>query len=153
MGRIERLLADENVRSISTTLANLEQATTLLPETLADARTLAGDLRRISAATLTLTTRVNETLEGAQPDLRTTLANARTASETLVRTADGIERLLNNGTGAFGRSAGAGVAELQQLVIDARGASSAIRDLARELRERPSSLLREREEAGVEMPQ
>jgi phospholipid/cholesterol/gamma-HCH transport system substrate-binding protein len=153
MGRIERLLADENVRSISTTLANLEQATTLLPETLADARTLAGDLRRISAATLTLTTRVNETLEGAQPDLRTTLANARTASETLVRTADGIERLLNNGTGSFGRSAGAGVAELQQLVIDARGASSAIRDLARELRERPSSLLREREEAGVEMPQ
>ncbi len=152
LGRIERLLADENVRSIGATLANLEQATARLPATLADAQALAADLRRISSSTIELATRLNQTLEGAQPDLRATLANARLTSERLARTADGIERLLNNSQGGFGRSATSGVAELQQLVIDARGASNEFRELARELRERPSSLLLERADEGVEMP-
>ena len=150
--RVERLLADENVRSIGATLANIEQATAQLPETLAEARSLAADLRRISTATLELTTRVNETLAATQPDLRATLANTRLASEKLARTADSVERLLNNSDGAFGRSARASVDELQQLVIDARGASNEFRELARELRERPSSLLHERADDGVEMP-
>ena len=152
LGRVERLLADDNVRSIGATLANLEQATGQLPATLADAQALAADLRRISASTVELTTRVNQTLEAAQPDLRATLANARLASEKLARTADGIERLLNSGDGTLGRSARSSVADLQQLVIDARVASNEFRELARELRERPTSLLLERPDAGVEMP-
>ncbi|HET9693885.1 MAG TPA: MlaD family protein [Steroidobacteraceae bacterium] len=152
LGRVELLLADDNVRSFGATLANLEQATAQLPATLEDAQALAADLRRISATTLELTTRVNQTLEATQPDLHATLANARVTSEKLARTADAIERLLSNSDGTFGRSARASVAELQQLVIDARGASNEFRELARELRERPSSLLLERADAGVELP-
>ena len=68
------------------------------------------------------------------------------------RAADGIDRLLNANDGAFVRHAGASVVELQQLVIDARGASNEVRELARGLRERPSSLLREPPPAGVELP-
>ena len=152
MARVERLLADENVRSITRTLTNLEKATEQLPATLADAQALASDLRAISSRVVTLTTRFDETLAGAQPDLRATLANARAASESLQRTADGIDRLLNNSKGGFGRSASASVAELLQLVIDARTASNEIRELARTLRERPTSLLLERPDGGVELP-
>jgi phospholipid/cholesterol/gamma-HCH transport system substrate-binding protein len=152
MRRIERLLADENVAAITTSIANIERATAELPATLSEARALAADLRQISASTLELTQRANATLATAQPDLSATLANARAASEKFARTADGLDRLLNDNDGAFGRAAGASVTELQQLVVDARNASNEIRELARELRERPSSLLREQRDTGVEMP-
>ena len=152
MARIEEMLADRNIESFGRTLDNLERASATLPETLADARTLAADLRRISESTLALTTRLNETLERSQPDLQATLANARAASERLARTADGLDRFINANDGSFARNAGAGVAELQQLVIDAREASNEVRALARELRERPSSLVFEQADAGVEMP-
>jgi hypothetical protein len=59
---------------------------------------------------------------------------------------------LNGNEGSLGRAAGAGVADLQQLVIDARAASNEVRELARELRERPSSLLLEQPDGGVEIP-
>lgn len=152
MRRVERLLADENVGAITSTIANLERATGQLPATLAEAQALAADLRKISASTLALTERANATLAAAQPDLDAALANARVASEKFARTADGIDRLINDNDGAFGRTAGASVLELQQLVVDARNASNEIRELARELRERPSSLLLEQPDAGVEMP-
>jgi phospholipid/cholesterol/gamma-HCH transport system substrate-binding protein len=151
--RIERVLADENVAAITASIANLERATAELPATLSEARALAADLRKISATTLELTQRASATLATTQPDLTATLANARVASEKFARTADGLDRLLNENDGAFGRAAGASVTELQQLVVDARNASNEIRELARELRERPSSLLREQRDAGVEMPQ
>ena len=152
MLRIERLLADENVNAIAATLANLERATAQLPATLADAQALASDLRKISSSTLVLTQRAAATLETVQPDLAATLTNARVASEKFARTADGIDRLINDHDGAFGRTAGASVVELQQLMVDARSASNEIRELARELRERPSSLLLEQPDGGVEMP-
>jgi len=44
------------------------------------------------------------------------------------------------------------VAELQQLVVDARIASNEVRELARVLRERPSSVLFEPKATGVEIP-
>ena len=48
-------------------------------------------------------------------------------------------------------AAGQGTAELQQLLIDLRDASAEVRALAQALRERPSSLLREAPERGVEI--
>jgi phospholipid/cholesterol/gamma-HCH transport system substrate-binding protein len=150
--RIERVLSDENVRSVSQTLAHIEKASGDLPATMAEARALATELRRISSTTLELTNRLNQTLGKAQPDLEATLANARIASEKLARTADGLDRLLNQNEGGLGKTAGASVAELQQLMIDARSASIEIRELARTLRERPSSVLFEPKAAGVEIP-
>ncbi|HXW09420.1 MAG TPA: MlaD family protein [Steroidobacteraceae bacterium] len=152
MSRVEGLLAEENVAGITATIANLERTTAQLPAALADAQALASDLRKISAATLALTQRADATIQAAQPELSAALANARVASEKFARTADGLDRLLNENDGAFGRSAGASVVELQQLAVDARNASIEIRELARELRERPSSLLLEQAEGGVEMP-
>jgi phospholipid/cholesterol/gamma-HCH transport system substrate-binding protein len=150
--RIERVLSDENVRSVSQTLAHVEQASSDLPATMAEARALAAELRGISTSTLELTRRLNQTMGRVQPDLEATLANARIASDKLARTADGLDRLLNQNEGGLGKTVGASVAELQQLVVDARSASNEVRELARTLRERPSSVLFEPKAAGVEIP-
>ena len=80
------------------------------------------------------------------------LANARVASEKLARTAEGLERFVNGNNGALGRTAGSSLGELQDLAIDARAASIEVRELARTLREHPSSLLREPQSSGVEIP-
>ena len=152
LASIERVLSDENVRAVRQTMANIERASADLPATMAEARALAAELRGISASTLELTTSLNQTLSRRQPDLEATLASARLASDKLVRTADGLDRLLNANDGGLGRTAGASVAELQQLMIDARSASNEVRELARTLRERPSSVLFEPQAAGVEIP-
>jgi phospholipid/cholesterol/gamma-HCH transport system substrate-binding protein len=152
MSRVELVLSEDNVQSATRTVQNLERASASLPQTLKEAQDLTADLRRISASTLQLTTRLNDTLVSMQPDLQATLASARVASDKLARTADSLERTVNSNGGQLGRSAGASIAELQQLVIDARQASNEVRELARQLREQPSSLLREAPEAGVEMP-
>ncbi|MGB7904194.1 MAG: MlaD family protein [Steroidobacteraceae bacterium] len=151
LSRIALVLSDENVRSVGQTLAHVEKAAGDLPETMAEARALATELRGISNSTLELTDRLNQTLGNMQPDLEATLANARIASDKLARTADGLDRLLNQNDGGLGKAAGASVAELQQLVIDARSASNEVRELARTLRERPSSVLFEPKTAGVEI--
>ena len=152
LSRIEHVLSDENVRSIGQTLAHVEQASEALPQTMADARALATELRGISSSTLGLTNRLNQTLGKVQPDLEATLANARIASDSLARTAESLDRLLNQNEGGLGKATSASVAELQQLVVDARSASNEVRELARTLRERPSSVLFEPKAAGVEIP-
>jgi ABC-type transporter Mla subunit MlaD len=119
---------------------------------MTEARALATELRSISASTLQLTASLNQTITAMRPELATTLANARTASEKLARMADGLDQLVNANEGGLGRTAGAGVVELQQLLIDARSASNEVRELARSLRERPSSLLFEPPAGGVEIP-
>jgi phospholipid/cholesterol/gamma-HCH transport system substrate-binding protein len=153
LARIERVLSDENVRALGQTMANIEQASADLPAAMAEARALATELRSISASTLQLTDSLNRTVTTLQPDLETTLANARDASEKLARMADGLDKLVNANDGGLGRTAGAGVVELQQLLIDARSASNEVRELARTLRERPSSLLLEPRTSGVEIAQ
>ncbi|HWJ07476.1 MAG TPA: MlaD family protein [Steroidobacteraceae bacterium] len=152
MTRIERILADENVRALGATLANIEEASAQLPATMADVQALTSDLRKVSTQTLELTSRLDGTLQQTQPELAAVMANARVASEKLARAADGIDGLFNGNGGSLGRSAGVSVAELQQLMIDARDASAEVRSLARELRERPSSLVLQPAPSGVEMP-
>jgi phospholipid/cholesterol/gamma-HCH transport system substrate-binding protein len=152
MTRLDALLGDENVGHVTATLANLERASAELPAMTQDARLLASDMRQLSSTTLALATRLQGTLEQSEPALNEVVANARIASEKLARTAEGLDRLVNAGEGGLGRAATASLGEMQQLVIDARDASSEIRDLARTLRERPSSLLREPRQSGVEIP-
>lgn len=152
LARIERVLSDENVRAMSQTMANIEQASADLPAAMAEARALATELRSISASTLQLTNTVNQTLTTLRPDLEATLASARNTSEKLARMADGLDHLVNANDGGFGRTAGAGVAEMQQLLVDARSASNELRELARTLREKPSSVLFEPQAGGVEIP-
>lgn len=152
MIRLESVLGDRNVKAVSTTLLNIEKASADFPQLVRQASALAADLHRLSDSTVQLTTRLTGTLNSTEPALIDVLANARVASEKLARTAEGLERFVNGNNGAFGRTAGSSLGELQDLAIDARAASIEVRELARTLREHPSSLLREPQSSGVEIP-
>jgi phospholipid/cholesterol/gamma-HCH transport system substrate-binding protein len=151
MERVDRLLADDNLKAVGDTLANLRQASNDLPGIAREAKALATDLRAAASATATLAARLQQTADRSQPDLEATLASTRATAEKLAKTADSLDRIVVGNQATLAQFAGSGVAELQQLVIDARDATTEVRELARELRDNPSSLLREPREAGVEI--
>jgi phospholipid/cholesterol/gamma-HCH transport system substrate-binding protein len=151
LDRVERLLADDNLDSIRSTVANLHEASADLPETMRQAKALATDLRRAAAETARLAARVEQTVDGSQPELQGMLASARSTADKLAKTADSLDRIVTGNEATLTQFSGSGVAELQQLVLDARDASAEVRALARELRENPSAILREPREGGVEI--
>lgn len=150
--RVEVLLADENLSAISSTLENVRRAANDFPQIAADAKALSAELRRTSAEFTTLAATLNSTVETAQPQLRESLANMNTAVQRLAKASASVERILVENEAGLSQFSGSGLAEMQQLMIDVRDASGEVRDLARSLRENPSSLIRERKESGVELP-
>jgi ABC-type transporter Mla subunit MlaD len=132
-------------------LRNLREATASLPALSRDSAAVAADLRTVAADLNDLTRRLNALAAGSQPGLEATLASSRIAAEKLASTAASLERIVVANEAVLAGAAGSGAVELQQLVIDLRDASAEVRSLARTLRERPSSLVRDAPERGVEL--
>lgn len=151
MARIERLFDEGNLESVNASLDNLRQASEALPGIARDVSSIAADLRASAAEIKVMSSRADTFFEGAEPDLRASLESLRVAAEGLARTAGSVERIVANSEGPLSQLTGPGAAELQQLVIDLRDASGEVRALARDLRDQPSSLLREQKESGVEI--
>ncbi len=151
MTRIEELLGEQNVAAVGDSLRDLREATASLPALSRDSAALAADLRGVAADLNDLTRRLNALAAGNQPGLEATLASSRVAAEKLAATAASLERIVVTNEAALAGAAGSGAVELQQLVLDLRDASAEVRSLARTLRERPSSLVRDAPERGVEL--
>jgi phospholipid/cholesterol/gamma-HCH transport system substrate-binding protein len=151
MSRIEKLLGDENVAAVGDTLRNLQEATAGLPEMSRDAAALVAELQTTVHETTALARRLDGIAADSQPALEATLESSRVAADKLAATAASLERIVGNNEAALAGAAGAGAVELQQLLIDLRDTSAEVNDLARALRERPSSLLRDVPERGVEL--
>jgi phospholipid/cholesterol/gamma-HCH transport system substrate-binding protein len=151
MTRVEHMLSDENLRAVTASLENLHRASRELPAIAADAAALTADLRRTAAEAATLSQRMSGLVAQSQPDVEASLSGLRSAAEKLGRTTASLERIVAGNEESLSHLAGSGAQELQQLVIDLRHASGELRELARELRDNPASLLREKKESGVEI--
>jgi len=150
--RVEGLLTDENLKAVSTTLANVETASRDLPAVTHSAAQLAAELRRTTAEVSALTQKVHAVADTAGPQIDASLAGVRATAEKMSRTADSLERIVAGNEASLAQFAGSGVADLHALAVDLRGTSDEVRALARSLRDRPSSLLIEQKESGMEIP-
>ncbi len=151
MSRIETLLGDENVAAVGDSLHNLREATANLPELSREAAALVAQLQTAVQETAALSRRLDGIAAGSQPELAATLASSRAAAQKLAITAESLEHIVAGNEAALAGAAGTGAVELQQLLIDLRDTSAEVNALARTLRERPSSLLRDAPERGVEL--
>ena len=149
--RIETLLGDDNLAAIGESLQEVRKASRDLPQLTGNAAALATELRATSAEATALMQRLNAMAGDSQGELGATLAGMRSASERLARTAESLERIVAGNEASISGLAGNGAVEMQQLLFELREASTEVRALARELRERPSSLLREPKQQGVEI--
>jgi phospholipid/cholesterol/gamma-HCH transport system substrate-binding protein len=150
--QLEGLLGDENLAAVAATLRNIETASADLPTVTSEAATLATEMRVTSGEAARLVRSLGEIADRSGPELQASLATARAAAEKLGRAADSLERIVVGNEASLAQFAGTGVADLQQLVADLRTASDEVRELARSLRDRPSSLLLEQKESGMEIP-
>jgi len=150
--RIELLLTEENLTAVSTTLANVQNASQELPAMAREGSALAAELRRTSAEASALIEQLRGVAESASPQIAASLEGVRATAEKLSRTADSLDRIVVGNEATLAQFAGTGVADLQSLAVDLRGASEEVRSLARSLRDRPSSLLLESKESGMEIP-
>jgi len=151
MARTEQLLADENLAAVGEALRNVRTASAELPALSHNAAALAADLRSTAAQATALMESMGNLAGKSQAGLEGTLRSVQVTSERLARTAASLERIVAGNEASLSGLAGPGAADLQQLVIDVRDASAEVRELARVLRERPSSLVREPKEQGVEI--
>ena len=149
--RIETLLGDDNLAAITQSLTQVREASRDLPRLSGNAADLAAELRATSAEATALMQRLNTMAGDSQGELGEMLASMRAASERLARTAESLERIVAGNEPSLSGLAGEGAVEMQQLLFELREASSEVRALARELRDSPSSLLREPRERGVEI--
>jgi phospholipid/cholesterol/gamma-HCH transport system substrate-binding protein len=151
MSRVEKLLDDENVEAVGATLGSLREATATLPAASREVTALIAEMRAATRETAALARRLDGLAAASQPGLEATLEGSRIAAEKLASTAASLERIVAHNEAALAGAAGAGAVELQQLLIDLRDTSAEVNALARSLRERPSSLLRDPPERGVEL--
>lgn len=150
--RLEALLSDRNLESVSTALANVRGASEDLPGLTREAALLATELRGTTAEVNAFAKQMRGLAERSAPGLEASVAGVRATAEKLGRTADSLDRIVAGNEATLARFAGSGVADLEALVADLRAASDEVRLLAQGLRDKPSSLVVEPRERGLEIP-
>jgi phospholipid/cholesterol/gamma-HCH transport system substrate-binding protein len=151
MERLEAVLSDDNLASISVALDNVRKASADLPALSRNVSTLAAELRGSAGEATQLASELRGTTRALQPELAATIRSARTTADRLADVATRVDRLLAGNEAGLSEFTGPGLQELQQLLVDARETSLELRGLARDLRENPAQLIRERPESGVEI--
>jgi len=152
MMRVEKVLSDENIQSLSATLANVQLASDELPVIAKQANSLTSEMQRTASELSALAVKLRGVTEATQPDLQASIADVRQTADHLSRTAASLEQIVAGNEASLSQFAGPGVADIHQLVIDVRDTSNEIRALAQSLRENPASLLQGPPRNGVELP-
>ncbi len=150
--RAAMVLSDENVASITKTLANIDKATAALPETMREIRTLVTDLRDATAEINAVAQSARGVTETAGPEITAALARVREVTENLARTSGRIDQLVEENRSDIRSFTREGLPELERFLREGRSAAREIRDLSRSLREDPSQLLYQQNPQGVEIP-
>jgi phospholipid/cholesterol/gamma-HCH transport system substrate-binding protein len=151
MARIETLLGDENLQAVGESLRNIRDTSAEMPQLVRGATEVATELRGTAEDLSALAQRLSGVAASSQPQLEASLASLRVATEKLAKTAESLDRIVAGNEATLDALAGSGAAELQQVLVDVRDASAEFQALARTLRERPSSIVREPRESGVEI--
>ena len=149
--RMSKVFNDTNIAAISDTLANVKQASDDLPRILTEVRTLTADLKRTASEIEGAASAVREVTEGAGPDLEATVARVHTVMDNLAATSARLDAFVAENQTNITRFSDQGLVEFQQLIRESRQAADEFRDLARTLRQEPSSLIYEPPASGVEI--
>jgi phospholipid/cholesterol/gamma-HCH transport system substrate-binding protein len=147
--RINALLSDQNIDSVSDSLANAKRASAELPAAVAEARAMFGDLQG-AAIEMETTMQALGTLGGE--DIKAAATRLREVADTIAVTAARLDRLVAQNEGNVDRFAGQGLAEFEQLMRETRAAVRSFDTLTKSLERDPSRVIYRPAPAGVEIP-
>lgn len=150
--RASRVLSDQNLAAITSTLGNIDRASSRLPQTLQEIEALARDLRATSAEISAVAASVRSVTDTAAPELNGAVRQVRAMADNLASATERLDGLIADSRKDLRTFTRDGLPELERLLRDGRAAAGEVRDLARSLRENPSQLLYQPPPQGVEIP-
>jgi phospholipid/cholesterol/gamma-HCH transport system substrate-binding protein len=150
--RAARAFSDKNIASITSALNNIDKASTGLPQTLHDVNTLVNELRSATADLAASAKGARRIVDQAGPEVVSALQRVNVVAGNLEKATDQIEKLVGDNRQDLRSFTRDGLPELQRLLREGRTAAEEIRELSSSLRENPSQLLYEPQQAGVEIP-
>jgi phospholipid/cholesterol/gamma-HCH transport system substrate-binding protein len=149
--RMAKVFDDTNIARISATLENVKEASDDLPVVLNQVKTLTADLNRTAAEIEAAASAVRDVTEGAGPDFKAAVARVHVVMDNLATTSARLDKFVAENETNISRFSDQGLAEFQQLIRESRHAADEFRNLARTLRQEPSSLIYEPPASGVEI--
>jgi phospholipid/cholesterol/gamma-HCH transport system substrate-binding protein len=150
--RASRVLADENIEALGSTIDSLERSSRLLPATMGEVDALARELRQLTRDLTIVTQTMRTVTQESAPLVSQGIRKLDTAAENLASASKRLDQLLAENAEGITSFTQNGLPELEALLRESRGTSDELRQLARELREEPSRLLYEKAPQGLEVP-
>jgi phospholipid/cholesterol/gamma-HCH transport system substrate-binding protein len=149
LARINGLLSDKNIASITELLANAETASEQLPAAVSDARATFSDLKK-AANEMETTMKALGSIGGE--DVKAASTRLREVADTIAVTASRLDKLVAENEDNVDRFADQGLADFEQLVRETRGAVRSFDALTKSLERDPSRVIYRPAPAGVEIP-
>jgi phospholipid/cholesterol/gamma-HCH transport system substrate-binding protein len=152
LGRVELLLDEDNIKSITHAFSNLDATTRALPDTVKDIRGLIADLHQTSAEFRLTAASVRSITDKAGPQLSEAIDHIAMVTAHLSDATDNLDQLIRENRGDIRGFTRESLPQVERLVEDSRSAVTEVRDLMHSLRENPSQLLFEKADQGVAIP-
>lgn len=152
LNRINALLSDHNIATVSAALGNAERASAALPAAVADARVMFHDLKEASNEMQDAMASLGALGGTGGEDIKVAAAHFREVSESLARSAARLDRMVGDNAENVDQFAGEGLAEFEQLMRETREAMKSFDALTKSLEKDPSRVIYRPAPAGVEIP-
>jgi phospholipid/cholesterol/gamma-HCH transport system substrate-binding protein len=150
--RASRLLSDDNIAAVSSTVANFDKASRDLPHTLKELNSLIAELRGASAELSASARIAHGILATVDPDVRAAAARLRAIADSLGDASSQLDKLIAENRQDIRSFTRQGLPEIERFVREGRAAARDIRELSNSLRENPAQLLYQPPPRGVEIP-
>jgi phospholipid/cholesterol/gamma-HCH transport system substrate-binding protein len=152
VNRADRLLSDENIDAVTSTVASLEKASGSLPRTLKDLNSLISELRGASAELAASAGIAHGILQTVDPDVRAAAQRMRAIADNLADATAQLDKAIAENRQDIRAFTHQGLPEIERFVREGRAAAHDIRELSNSLRENPAQLLYQPPQRGVEIP-
>lgn len=152
INRADRLLSDDNIAAVTSTVANLNRASASLPRTLKDLNALIGELRGASAELAASAGIAHGILESVDPEVRAAAQRMRAIADSLADATRQLDQAIAENREDIRSFTRHGLPEIERFVREGRAAAHDIRELSNSLRENPAQLLYQPPQRGVEIP-
>ena len=150
--RASRVLSDENIASLTSTMQSIEQSAATLPQTMRDASVVVAEFKATVTDVRAAAAGARTLMESSGPDLAAAAERFRRISENLATTTANLDRLMTSHRDDLGLFLRDSLPEMERLVRDGRQAAQEFRELSRSLKADPSQLMYEPTYRGVEIP-
>ncbi|MCB1625091.1 MAG: MCE family protein [Pseudomonadales bacterium] len=150
--RLNAIMSDKNIASITTTLTGLETTASALPETTHQLGALMTDLRATSAEIRAAAISVRTLGEDAGPDLAAAAERVRVVADNLANTTTKLDAMIAENRTDIRSLLRDGLPEFERLLSDSRKAANEFRELSQSLKNEPSQILFQPRSRGVEIP-